>query len=68
MKGLTLNNKLKEIRQSKNLSQEVLAKMVGTTRQTIISIEKKQFNPSTKLALLLAVALDVKMEDLFFLE
>ncbi len=67
MNKLNLNNKLKELRQAKKLSQEELAKMVGTTRQTIISIEKKQFNPSTKLALLLCVALDAKVEDMFFL-
>lgn len=68
MKKLELNNKLKEVRQSKNLSQEELARLIGTTRQTIISIEKKQFNPTTKLAILLSVALDCKVEDLFFLE
>lgn len=68
MKKLELNNKLKETRVAKNLSQEELARMVGTTRQTIISIEKKQFNPTTKLVILLAVALDCKVEDLFYLE
>ncbi len=68
MENLTLNNRLKEVRQSKKLSQEALAKMIGTTRQTIIAIEKKQFNPSTKLALLIAVAMDMKVDDLFFLE
>lgn len=64
--NLTLQNKLKEFRTSKNLSQEQLATLVGTTRQTIISIEKQIFNPTAKLALLLCVALDCKFEDLFF--
>jgi putative transcriptional regulator len=59
-------NKLKEIRTNKKISQEDLAKMIGTTRQTIISIEKNLFNPSAKLALLLCIALDSKFEDLFF--
>lgn len=68
MKKLELNNKLKETRVAKNLSQEELARMIGTTRQTIISIEKKQFNPTTKLAILLSLALDCKVEDLFYLE
>ena len=63
-----LGNKLKETRIAKKLSQEELARLVGTTRQTIISIEKKQFNPTTKLAILLSIALDCKVEDLFFLE
>lgn len=65
---IVLKNKLKEFRQSKNLSQEELALMVGTTRQTIIAIEKNQLNPSAKLALLLCLSLDAKMEDLFYLE
>lgn len=65
-KNLILQNNLKEVRTSKNLSQEQLATLVGTTRQTIISIEKQIFNPTAKLALLLCVALDCKFEDLFF--
>lgn len=63
---LLLKNKLKEIRIARKLSQEELAKMVGTTRQTIISIEKNSFNPSAKLALLLCIALDEKFENLFY--
>ena len=65
-KNLILQNNLKEIRTRKSLSQEQLATLVGTTRQTIISIEKQVFNPTAKLALLLCVALDCKFEDLFF--
>lgn len=63
---IILYNKLKEVRQSKKISQEELAIKVGTTRQTIISIEKNLFNPSAKLALLLCLALDVKFEELFY--
>ena len=63
---LVLKNNLQAIRKAKKLSQDELAKMVGTTRQTIISIEKGVFNPSAKLALLVSVALDTKFEDLFY--
>lgn len=65
-KGLILRNNLKEIRNAKNLSQEQLASLVGTTRQTVIAIEKGMFNPSAKLALIMCVALDCKFEDLFY--
>ena len=65
-KELILQNRLKEVRQGRKLSQEELARMVGTTRQTIISVEKGQFNPSAKLALLLCIALEVKFEELFY--
>lgn len=63
---LVLKNNLKESRVKKGLSQEELAKLVGTTRQTIISIEKNAFNPSAKLALLLCIALDEEFENLFY--
>ncbi len=63
---LILQNRIREVRQAKKMSQEELAKAVGTTRQTIISIEKNLFNPSAKLALLLCFALDEKFENLFY--
>ena len=63
---IILHNRLKEMRLKKEISQEELAKLVGTTRQTIIAIEKGTFNPSAKLALLLTMALDCSFEDLFY--
>ena len=63
---LILKNNLHTIRKSKKISQDELARMVGTTRQTIISIEKGVFNPSAKLALLLCIALDTKFEEIFY--
>lgn len=63
---LKLQNRLKEARLEKNLSQSQLAEMVGVSRNTISSIETGQFNPTAKLALILCIALDKKFEDLFF--
>ena len=65
--ALVLKNHLKEIRAEKNLSQAELAKLVGVSRNTISSIETGQFNPTAKLALILAIALDKKFEDIFYL-
>ena len=65
---IILYNKIKTFRQQKGLSQEELARRVGTTRQTIIAIEKSMFNPSAKLALLLCYALDKSFEELFYFE
>ncbi len=62
-----LNNRLKELRLQRELTQEALARAVGTTRQTIIAIEKGKFIPSVKLALELARALHVPLEDVFWL-
>ncbi len=65
-KGLILNNRVKEYRTKCGISQIELAETVGTTRQTIISIEKGVFCPSAKLALLIAIALNCKFEELFY--
>ena len=63
---LVLQNHLKEIRQEKKLSQSALAEMVGVSRNTISSIETRQFCPTAKLALVLCVALDKKFEEIFY--
>ena len=67
MNEIVLKNNLKELRQQKGLSQIELASLVGTSRQTIIAIEKNIFCPTAKLAFLLCTALDVKFEQLFYM-
>jgi len=47
------------------LTQQALADRAGVTRQTIISIEKGNYNPSVELALRLATIFGVRVEDLF---
>lgn len=63
---LKLKNRLKEVRNEKQLSQLQLSQMVGVSRNTISSIENGQFNPTAKLALILCIALDKKFEELFY--
>ena len=63
---LVLKNRLKEARTEKNLSQQQLADLVGVSRNTISSIETGQFNPTAKLALILCIALDKSVEELFY--
>ena len=63
---LILKNKLKEIRKEKNISQQELADMVGVSRNTISSLETGQYEPTAKLAYVLAIALDLKFEDVFY--
>jgi putative transcriptional regulator len=64
----SLANRLRVARAERNLSQADLAGRVGVTRQTVSSIENGQYNPSTLLALLLARALEMPVETLFYLE
>jgi putative transcriptional regulator len=65
---LILKNRLREIRSEQNLSQLQLAKLVGTSRNTISSIETGQFNPTAKLALILCIALNKKFEEIFYFD
>ena len=65
---LVLKNRLKEARAEKGLSQQKLSEIVGVSRNTISSIERGQFCPTAKLALVLCIALDKKFEELFFFE
>ena len=50
------------------LTQEDLAQLVGVTRKSINAIEAGRMVPSTVLALKLARALGVTVEQLFSLE
>jgi putative transcriptional regulator len=51
-----------------DLSQQKLADMVAVSRQTIVAIERGNYSPSVKLALLLAQKLGTTVEELFELE
>lgn len=50
------------------LSQQRLADMVSVSRQTIVAIERGDYAPSVKLALLLAAKLETTVGQLFQLE
>jgi len=51
-----------------NLTQEQLAKKIGVSRQTINSIEKIRYVPSTILALKLSVVFNKPVNDIFILD
>lgn len=63
-----LITQIKKNRESLNLSQAELATIVGVRRETIIRLEKGQYNPSLKLAMDISRALNVPIESLFFYE
>ena len=50
------------------LTQQQLADRVSVSRQTIVAIERGDYSPSVKLALLLASTLKATVEELFELE
>ncbi len=56
---------LAEHRKAAGLTQAALADVVGVSRKTINTVENRVFVPSTVLALKIAAALSLKVEDLF---
>ena len=57
--------RLKKYRQLKELTQEELAAQVGVRRETIMRLEKAQYNPSLKLAIDISRAVDTPNEEIF---
>ena len=65
--GERLANRLKDKRGEADLTQAELAALVGVSRKTVNTVENGVFVPSTTLALKLARALGVPVEELFWL-
>ncbi|MBD3724638.1 MAG: helix-turn-helix transcriptional regulator [Flavobacteriaceae bacterium] len=63
-----MKNNLKVLRAIKNISQEELAKEIKVSRQTINTMEKGKYVPSTLLALKLARFFEKPVEEIFELE
>lgn len=61
----TIHNSVLQERTKHNMTQELLAQTVDVSRQTIIAIEKGKYTPSVALALRIAHAFGVRVEDLF---
>jgi putative transcriptional regulator len=63
-----MKNTIKVQRAIKDLTQDQLAQKVGVSRQTINSIEKGRYVPSTLLALKMSAIFDVPVNEFFELE
>ena len=63
-----MRTRIKELRARYNLTQDDLAKKVGARRETILFIEKGNYNPSLKLAHEIAKALQTSIDELFIFE
>jgi len=60
-----LKNRIKELRKANKLSQGELADIVGTTRQTITSIEVGKYTASLGLAYKIAHYFNLPIEEVF---
>lgn len=63
-----MKNTIKVQRAILDLTQDDLAKKIGVSRQTINSIEKNRYVPSTVLALKLSAIFNISVNDFFTLD
>ena len=63
-----MKNKVKVYRAIHNLTQQDLADKIQVSRQTINSIEKGKYIPSTLLALKMAAVFEAKVLEIFEIE
>ena len=66
--GVFLNNKVKDLRKEKSITQDDLAMAVGVTRQTIISLENGKYNASLQLAYKISKYFSKSIEEVFIFE
>ena len=60
-----MKTRIRELRKARKLSQEELADAVGTTRQTITSIEVGKYTASLTLAYKIAKFFGLTIEEVF---
>ena len=63
-----MKNRIEEKRKAQGLTQQQLAVLLGVSRQTIISLESGQYNPSILLAHRIAQTFGVRIEDICLYE
>lgn len=61
-------NRVRELRARFRWTQQDLADAIGVTRQTIGLIEKGDYSPSVTMALKIANAFNVSVEEVFYLK
>lgn len=60
-----MQTRIKELREEKGLTQQQLADIVDVTRQTILFLEKGKYNPSLRLAWMIAEVFERPLEEVF---
>ena len=62
---MALKTRVKEYREKTGLKQNELAELVKVRRETIVHLENGRYNPSLKLAWVIAMVFHVSVEELF---
>lgn len=63
-----MQNRLKNLRTQRSVSQNALAEALSVSRQTINSIENGKFDPSLTLAMKLTRYFEVSLDEIFVYE
>lgn len=62
---MEFDTRIRELREDAGLTQAELADRVDVTRQTVLYVEKGEYNPSLELAWRIAREFDSRIEDVF---
>lgn len=65
---MQITNQVRQYREALKITQDELAHAVGVSRQTIVAMEKGNYEPSLGLALKLTRYFKVSTEELFVLK
>ena len=67
-KKIHIENAVRKLRFNNNeMTQQQLAEDVGVSSQTIVAIEKYKYTPSLDLAFKIALAFEMEIQDVFFI-
>ena len=65
---IQIENSVRKLRfNNDEMTQQQLAEAVGVSRQTIVAIEKYKYTPSLDLAFKIALAFDMEIQEVFFI-
>ena len=66
-KKINIENTVRKLRfNNDEMTQQQLAELVGISRQTVVAIEKYKYTPSLDLAVKIALAFDMEIQEVFF--
>ncbi len=63
-----ISNRISELRKRRGETQEVLAKALGVSRQTVISIEGGRYNPTLPLIIAIIAHFETTFEEIFHVD
>jgi putative transcriptional regulator len=60
-----VENRIRELREARGMTQDDLARKLEVSRQTVISLERGRYDPSIRLAFSIAAFFSLSIEDVF---